>query len=279
MLDIPVRATGREMAAVADPIPVVALHCSGASGRQWRRLGEVLGRRFRLEAPDLWGCGGRAGWPGRAAHSLAGEAASLLRMIDVMDEPVHLVGHSFGGGVALHIARHRPERIASLSLVEPTAFHLLRSGDAADTALFDEISTVAEDVREAILSGAYRAGMKRFVDYWNGPGAWQAMPPELRDRLVPGLFKTTLDFRALFEEPARIADYARLPIPTLILGGTRSPRPARRVADILHRNLPNGRLEVVADAGHMMPLTHADRVARLICEHIEGSIGAHWKAA
>ncbi|WP_432431528.1 alpha/beta fold hydrolase [Chelatococcus daeguensis] len=95
---------------------VVALHCSGGGGRQWRRLAERLAPDHRLIAPDLIGSDGGGAWEGQAIFSLADEAASIIALIDRLEGPVHLVGHSYGGGLALHIAARRPERLASLSL-------------------------------------------------------------------------------------------------------------------------------------------------------------------
>jgi len=47
---------------MSNTIPtVVALHCSGAGGYEWRRLTQAVGQRFKVVAPDLIGCGTAAG--------------------------------------------------------------------------------------------------------------------------------------------------------------------------------------------------------------------------
>ena len=155
---------------------ILLLHCSGSSGAQWRslkeKLGEKLGKRYRVLTPDLIGYGQAAPWAGQGEFSLAQEAAALR----LPDEPFHLVGHSYGGGVALHIARTRPELILSLTLIEPSAFHLLRGGDGIDQAALREISQVAAESQAGLATGDYLRTFGRFVDYWRGPGAWAAMP-------------------------------------------------------------------------------------------------------
>src|SRR5262249_15124185 len=80
---------------------VVALHCSGGSGRQWRPLARALGLRFNLVAPDMIGCGAGPHWSGEHPFTLADEAARIVAILDGSAAPVHLVGHSYGGGVAL----------------------------------------------------------------------------------------------------------------------------------------------------------------------------------
>lgn len=248
--------------------PVLLLHCSSACGSEWRSLSDTLGGDFRQIAPDQWGCGKSHPWTGRGAFTLAEEAAPILDIIYRIGNPVHLVGHSYGGGIALCVARKRPDMIRSLTLVEPSCFHLLCDGHAADQALFGEIAGVASDVKEAVSSGDYWGGMAQFVDYWNGPGAWQAMPHATCMKLCQRLGKVVLDFRALFEEPATLASYAALTMPTLILCGERSPGPSRRIVEMLLSAMPRARLERIPGAGHMSPMTHPDFVNAVIQDHL-----------
>src|SRR5262245_12500855 len=107
------------------PEPVIALHCSGAGAAQWRGLRDALGADYELNAPEHYGCESAGPWTGAHAFSLADEAARTIALIDESEHRVHLVGHSYGGGVALHVALARPEKLASLTLYEPSAFHLL----------------------------------------------------------------------------------------------------------------------------------------------------------
>src|SRR5256885_2231095 len=76
---------------------VVALHCSGSSGRQWQPLADLLGREYSVVAPDLFDGGSRGQWPGERPFTLKDEAAPVIDIIDRLDGPVHLVGHSYGG--------------------------------------------------------------------------------------------------------------------------------------------------------------------------------------
>jgi pimeloyl-ACP methyl ester carboxylesterase len=112
---------------VSAPSTVIALHCSGSGASQWRKLGEALGSRVSFVAPEHYGCDSTGPWSGERAFTLADEAGRTVDIIDAARGKVHLVGHSYGGGVALRVAMERPERIATLSLYEPSAFHLLRT--------------------------------------------------------------------------------------------------------------------------------------------------------
>lgn len=186
-----------------------------------------------------------------------------------LDEPVHLVGHSYGGAVALHVARTRPERVRSLTLVEPSAFHLLRDGDEADGAALAEIVDVAVDVRLALAYGELADGFGRFVDYWTGPGSWAAMPAEKRAAFAPQLARIALDFDALLGDPAGLEDVRGLDLPTLIVQGGATRLPSRRICERLRETLPEARFEMVPGAGHMLPITHREPVNALIAAHIQ----------
>src|ERR1044072_1376994 len=150
---------------------VVALHCSGAGGYEWRRLTQALGQRFKVVAPVLIGCGTAGLWSGTHAFTASDEAASIVDVIDAAESAVHLVGHSYGGGVALRGARERPARIASLTLYEPVAFHLLKTAGPAGHAAFEEIMALAGRVDHAVLCGAFFAAAEIFIEHWNGAGA------------------------------------------------------------------------------------------------------------
>jgi pimeloyl-ACP methyl ester carboxylesterase len=257
-----------------EPAPVIALHCSGAGAGQWRQLGEVLGARYRLTAPEHYGCERTGHWTGTHAFTLADEAARTIELIDRSERKVHLVGHSYGGGVALHAALARPGRVASLTLYEPSAFHLLKTMGAHGAAAFAEISAVARAAEQGVVAGDYRSGAIAFVDYWSGSGAWAALRPSVQTALIRWMLKAPLDFHALMEEPTPIAAYAELRMPTLVLRGEHAPRPTRLIGEMLPRLLPAARLAVVDGAGHMGPLTHADAVSTRMATHINAVEGA-----
>jgi pimeloyl-ACP methyl ester carboxylesterase len=257
---------------------VVVLHCSGSSGAQWRALSGQLGERYQVLTPDLIGYGKAAQWSG-GEFRLAHEAAAVRSLAGRAGEPVHLVGHSYGGAVALHMARTRPELLRSLTLIEPSAFHLLRNGDPTDVAALREIMAVAAAARAALAVGDYCGGFGRFVDYWSGPGSWADMPFEKRAAFAPQLAKVVLDFHALLSEPAEIEDVCDIALPTLLVQGGCTTLPARCVSARLRMALPEAAFRVVRGAGHMSPITHREQVNALIAAHLDANSGLRSRRA
>ena len=252
---------------------VIALHCSGAGAGQWSKLAETLGEGYELIAPEHYGCDSIGPWPGTRAFTLADEAARTIALIDGADRKVHLVGHSYGGGVALHVALARPERLASLALYEPSAFHLLRQFGPRAASAFAEIRGLANLTGAGVVIGDYRGAAATFVDYWSSQGAWDALRPAVQDALMRWAPKAPLDFAALIDEPTSVSAYARLACPTLIIRGEHAPAPTRIIADTLPSLLQDARLAIVADAGHMGPLTHPADVNPLIVQHLAEAVG------
>lgn len=246
---------------------VLLLHASAGSARQWRSLVERLGKRFHVSAPDLYGHGQAPTWPGTAAIRMTHEAERAASLS--AGGRFHVVGHSFGGAVALRLAMEQQERVRSLLLVEPAAFHLLRDGEDADQRLYREITRLAADVSAAVLNGSLHAGAARFVDYWNGPRAWERLEYGARDAIAARLPSVALNFRAALTERLPISAYATLDMPVRLLRGEHSPAPTRRICELLARALGRGECTVIPGAGHMSPLSHPDAVNETIVRHLE----------
>src|SRR5262245_50224508 len=106
--------------------PVVFLHGTAASPRQWHELISHLPCAFEiftLDLPDYEAHVVRA-----AQRSLSQEAQILIHRLRGLGQPFHLVGHSYGGALALRIAMQWPGLVRSLTMFEPVMFHLLRGG-------------------------------------------------------------------------------------------------------------------------------------------------------
>src|SRR5688572_26435882 len=99
--------------------PVVLIHSSVSANRQWRALSETLRDRYRVLAVNLYGYGETTPWPGTSPQSLHSQAQLVTALCEDLGTPIHLVGHSFGGSVALKSAALLGCRVGALVLLEP----------------------------------------------------------------------------------------------------------------------------------------------------------------
>lgn len=249
--------------------PVVLLHSSTGSSAQWKALFEDLQEDFLVLAPDLYGYGESDGWPGTRPLTLADEAAIVEALARTCDGPIHLIGHSYGGAVALKAAIRGKVALRSLSLIEPVAFHVLGNSDPWGDQYLNPVREVADFVRSALTRGNPDTAMCRFVDFWSGAGTWDSLPPKQREKIAAVAPKVPLDFGAAMAETLTLKDICTLGAPSLLMCGTVSPPATRRIVSLLDLALGRSRLNVVSGAGHMLPLTHAEPVNRAIVEHLQ----------
>ena len=254
-------------AAVGSGEPVILLHCSSSSKSQWRSLWEVLEGDFQVLAPDLYGYGGTATWSGDTSDLLKDEAELVLALAKRHGGKFHLVGHSYGGAVALRMATEYRDHLISLVLIEPTACWLLDPGEPADH--YSEIKQVSETFRDHVASGDLKGAVKPYVEYWNGDDAWQAMNEDFQNYVLATAEKTHHEFAALFDHTNDIGDLENLDIPTLVICGGATLLPSRRITEIIVETMPRTQSTVIDGAGHMSPITHGEQVNTAIRLHLE----------
>lgn len=250
---------------------ILCLHSSQSSGAQWRALQQQLSAELtnaQILTPNLIGYGKNVYGPPYPAiedFRLADEVAALTSLLDNIfvdpvalkasrPQPLHLVGHSYGGAIALRMARLLTAAgtpPASLSLYEPVAFHVL----AEQTPAHSEIQSISEKM--ATLTTAEAAAT--FVDYWNFPGYFAALPDKVQQGMIAKQTKVQADFSALMQEPATLDDYANLNCSVLLLYGSESPQSSREVARLLAETLPDVQTATI-EGGHMAPLTDSEQV-------------------
>ena len=188
---------------------VVLVHASLGGARQWSSLMGDLGDRFRVRAVNLFGYGGTPAWSRAQPPTLDDFAALVARAVPATARKIRLVGHSFGGAVAMHAAAHQLRgRVERLVLVEPSLFYLLEPN--GQRAAFREISSLARFTRERMAAGAMHDAGKRFIDYWSGPGAWAEMPEGTKAALVALMLRVAHEWDAILSGTTSAAEWAAL---------------------------------------------------------------------
>ena len=236
---------------------VVLVHSSVSGNKQWKRLVEALRPAYRCVAPNLLGYGLTSPWQAGRRQTLADAADVTLALCKTISGPIRLVGHSWGGAVALATANKLGPRVSHLALYEPMLCGLLHSRGKAE-ALSEALGMYAAVQRLSDLQD-WETLAEVFTDYFNGDGTWAATPTERQRAIASQLAPNRHEWDAS-SHPTTAQDFGGVTARTLVLRGSRTRLVTREIADVLCQAFPDWQLQVIQDAGHMGPLTHGAAV-------------------
>jgi 3-oxoadipate enol-lactonase len=237
---------------------VVLLHGLGSSSADWPAQHAALTSRYRIAAVDLPGHGRSPLPPGPlTVEGMARDVAALVARLD--DAPAHVLGLSLGACVALRLALAAPERVRSLTLVNP--FARVPSAGPGDLARLG--------LRMVLLGTAPMQAVAAHV-------ARRLFPwPEQRalyEAAVTSLAATprrayVASMRALAGFDAR-GQVAAIRQPTLIVAGDRDTSVPLSAKLALARAIPHARLLVVPASGHATPHDQPEAFNRAVVEFL-----------
>jgi pimeloyl-ACP methyl ester carboxylesterase len=252
---------------------LLLLHGSASNGAVWRRyVDPFVNAGYRVVVPDLIGYGKTSAWPRETRYTLDCEVELACRLLPPDGGRFHAIGHSFGGVVALGLALRNLPELASLTLIEPVAFFLLPY--AHESEAYAEILGIRASFLDELERGLGDAALRVFLGYWTGAGSWDAMPERARAEVLRCVEKLRLDFEASFDTDPGVEAIRGISVPTLLVQGTRSTLPARRIIAALLRMLPQVQLQLVDGANHLLPLTHAPALTESVLRHLEAAAKA-----
>ena len=242
------------------------IHSSGLSSRQWGKLMALL--PGPCVAPDLCGYPEGPHWDGVSA--LERDLEHLVDLLDQIEGPVDVVGHSYGGSLAFRLALERPKRIRRLVAHEPVLWGVLISDGPAE--LVSAVDVFAESGFIGVEDGGGPRWIEAFVDYWNVPGAWKSMPTHHQAAFLSMGKKVFCEVRDLFHERSPAELYDALDFPTLITTGEDTTPEEAAVCEALVARLPSRALRRFK-GGHMVPLSHAAHFNEVVVAFLtEGSV-------
>ena len=230
--------------------PLLLLHGGLSDSREWRRQLEELSDEFTVVAWDAPGCGQSSDPP--ETFRLPEYAEYLAAFVDALSlERPHLLGLSFGAGLALELYRQRPTVPRTL---------VLAAAYAGWTGSLP--AAVVEQRLQHVLREADLPPDQVVQDYL--PGLFTASAPaELIDEMVAIMSEfhpagVRAMARAFAEADLRDV-LPRITLPTLLLYGDADRRSPLRVAEDLHARIPPSRLVVMHGVGHQSNIEAAER--------------------
>jgi len=242
---------------------VVLIHSSVAGAGQWRGLMEQLSGEFRLLAVNLYGYGRTDPWNAERAQTLLDQARLLEQILPDVIGRFSIVGHSFGGAVAMKAAALYGDRVDRLVLIEPNPFYLLSQHGRDDP--FAEALTLRACIKENRGRGDWEAAAAVFADYWNGAGNWKAMPEDRRAKFAVALRPNFHAWDAVMNETTPILEWREVPpADTTVISAADTVRSIAEIVDLMEAACPDWRFERLGEGGHMAALTRPETTNPLI---------------
>jgi pimeloyl-ACP methyl ester carboxylesterase len=230
--------------------PLVLVHGDFGDGfESWGSTCELIGKRRRVVVIDRPGFG--EDLPADARFSIAGEARALLDVMDDLGIPsFHLVGHSYGGLIAMEVAVTRPGIVRSLHLIEPPLLDLLPEQPLVQE-MNRRVRWIVEhhaEIGDEAATEAFFAmiGAERAVERLRGTPDWERLcgyATRFARAEPAGSYSST--------SLARLAGT----IPVGLYTGGRSHPALRLIATELAERLDGARLLDVPEAGHAVQMS------------------------
>lgn len=249
--------------------PVVMLvHSSVSGARQWRRLMDDLKDRFRVRAVNLFGYGKTPPWSAETTQSLDDQARLVEAALPANADAIYLVGHSFGGSVAMKAAARLAGRVTKLVLLETNPFYLLAQSGRVEA--FAEAMDLRNCIKKFGSLGECATAAEKFADYWGGAGTWRDMPSDRRIAFAEALKSNFFEWDAVMNETTSAEQWATLlPKATLLVCDPNTVLPIREIATVLRRSCPEWAYTEVAGGGHMAPLTRPDLINPVVSSFLK----------
>lgn len=247
--------------------PVVFVHGSASDLRTWHGQLEAMGATHRAIAYSRRYARPNDPIPERADDPMLPHVEDLVSFLGQLDAaPAHLVGHSWGGFVALLAAIQHPEVVRSLVLMEPPVLSLFVSTPPRPSELLRALLrrprtaiaiirfgiSAAEPAAKAYRRGDDALGFETFARGVLGSDAFDRLSSERRAQAWDNV---AVDKAQLLGEgfpPLRDDEVRGVSAPTLLLHGERSPALFHRLSDRLEELLPNVHRVDVPHASHIM---------------------------
>lgn len=236
---------------------ILALHPSLAHGGIFAGLG-----LSDLTAPDMIGHGRAQDWDGQGdIHTLCTrDAIEIAAQMAARTGPIDLIGHSFGGTVALRLALERPELLRSIVLIEPVLFAAARADGAAE---YRDFIAMHHEFEALMRAGNLNAAAQHFQSIWGDGRDFGHAPKSVQQYIIDRLPLILAQTDALHNDSAGIMGYLRLEamgLPVLLISGSESPPIVGAIARALAARLPNLSQATIQGARHMAPITHPKQV-------------------
>ncbi len=231
----------------------------------WGRVLAALDGQYRLISVSLPGYGKTPEIRPDAVTDMKMMQNFVARIVQQIGEPVHLVGHSYGG--LNTFAATLSGAVAPLSLITFEANPIYSLPDAGSFEWLDRAVSLVQRFERAYASGDTDAAAL-IIDFWGTPGFFESMPEVVRDYCRHTTYTNVLDWRTAAGFTPKIADYASINIPASLVRGDLANQAIVEITALLSQVMPQASQQVVPGAGHFLISTHPEQCAKIIDRHM-----------
>jgi pimeloyl-ACP methyl ester carboxylesterase len=242
---------------------VVLIHSSVAGAKQWRSLMDLLANDFHVVAINLLGYGKTRAWPDRRPQTLEDQAKLIEAFLPSDGSKISVVGHSFGGSVAMKAAQIYKNQVRRLVLIEPNPFYLLEK--QALSKGYQEAVRLRDAIKENGKSGLWENAAETFANYWTGAGSWDAMPVDRRSKFAEALKPNFYEWDAVMNEQTPLSEWGRdLPKDTTVISAADTVRSIDEIIELMRENFLDWNFETVVRGGHMAIMSNPENLNPIV---------------
>lgn len=248
---------------------LVLVHGGWSDRNNWFTVVPELAQSFSVVAYDRRGHGlSERGFAG-TRRDQEDDLAALIEHLG--DEPAHVAGTSFGGSIAVGLAARRPELFRSLIAHEPPLISLA-AGDPDVLPQLESAAATVQTVVERVQRGDAEGAAEQFVEEVAlGPGAWELLPPPLRETMVDGAPAFVAEQQDALWAHVESAALSSIECPVLVSQGDESPAWFPPIVAKLADAIDHAELRTYRGAGHAPHLTHAGDYLAMVTEFLSRS--------
>jgi len=242
-------------------LPIIFIHGSFANSKSWRKIKDHLGNPDHTYSINLPGHGGLDDPDDFDDPQFETEFEAIKSQCEIHDQPVNLVGHSYGGVVALAATLLGAFNVKRLTLFEPVAVGILSSFNKTNSIknveqFVDDYFAASKKCEDNVCA--------RVIDFWGGNGSFDQIPTHIQSAMSTMTENNLRHWKLCQKTNFNPALFHEINIPVTIIHGSHSNDVAKDIATTLKENITNSQFYVIEGASHFMITSHPKESANII---------------